>query len=88
LKNFHHARVKEKILDTLYLSFGCNYGHGSSWVRIVAPNEKTARRAAFDHFGGKWAFLRSEADFDPAFFPKGELFAFETDENLSYRKLP
>lgn len=74
-------------MTPFYLTFGNGYAHGGSWVRVMAPSYDAARRAAFEHFGRKWSFLRSEADFDPRFFPEGELFAFETDEDLNYRRL-
>ena len=73
--------------QTFILTFGSQYAHSDSWVRIVAPSYDAARKAALNHFGTKWSMLRWLDDFDDTHFPMGELFAFRTDEDLNYRRI-
>ena len=72
---------------TFMITFGSQLAHGKSWVRVVAPRDRTARLAAFEHFGRKWSMLRPENEFDETHFPDGEMFAFSTDENLNFRRI-
>ena len=73
--------------QTFILTFGSQYAHRDSWVRIVAPSYNDARRAAFENFGPKWSILRKLQYFDETHFTMGELFAFRTDEDLNYRRI-
>lgn len=72
-------------MTTFYLTFGSQYAHSDSWVRIEASDVHIARLAAFEHFGPKWSMLRK--GIDRMHFPMGELFAFETDKDLNFRRI-
>ncbi len=75
-------------MPEFFLTFGSQYAHSDSWVRIEAPDCKTAREAAFEHFGTKWSMLYSSYHFNPRYFPSGELFSFSTDKHLNYQRSP
>lgn len=64
-----------------FLTFGQRYrltghpagGHPDGWFRIVAADAEQAQAIAVRICGREWSNLYSEQNFDPSFYPKGEL---------------
>lgn len=50
-----------------------DYADHNGWLTIDAPNERLARKAAFEELGQYWSMLYSEDEFDKSLYPKGEL---------------
>lgn len=70
------------LAQQFYVTFGMQYprephpvwpgAHHDGYVVIVAPDERTARGAAFAAFGQHWSMIY-EHEPDPGYFPLGEL---------------
>jgi hypothetical protein len=68
--------------QSFYITFGCQYArephptypdaHPDGYVTIIAPDERTARGAAFAAFGQAWSMIYTEPP-EPYFAPRGEL---------------
>lgn len=56
-----------------YLTFGQTSPLKDGWICIEAQNEIDARALAIEQYGKKWGFLYEEGEFEPGFFPQGEL---------------
>jgi hypothetical protein len=65
------------------VTFGCKYArephpsfpdaHPDGWVTIVAPDEMAARRVAHERLSGQYAFIYAPEEWEPEWFPRGEL---------------
>lgn len=75
-------------MNKYYLTFGANHNNDhpglaalfasrihDGFIVIEAEDYASARMFAFAIFSDEWAFLRAEEDWDPSFFPLGELAA-------------
>lgn len=47
--------------------------HPDGWVRVAAPDQAAAHKAAYDAFGFRWSFARQAHELEPRFHPRGEL---------------
>ena len=74
-------------MPDFYMTFGASHVFANFWVRIVAPDEDTARRAAAENFPQKWSSVYSEGRFTRAMFLRGDLAAFEVDVDLNHRSI-
>ncbi len=74
--------------QNFYFTFGVNYHREThpryekcdpnGWVRIIADSYETARLFAIDKlFGVHFAFMYTEKEFKPIYFPHGEIEVFE-----------
>jgi hypothetical protein len=89
VKWVHMAREEEwrKLVDQqahdYYLTFGIQYYdephpewpecNPKGYVRITAPDYEQARVIAIERFGLHWSMLTPAPNFNPRFFPAGEL---------------
>ncbi len=75
-------------LKNFYLTIGQQYHYEphplglspDQFCRIIAPDELAARNYAFAACGSKWAFLYTEEEFHPEYFPEGEAFSVTVSE--------
>jgi len=73
----------ERRSDEFFLTFGIGYYdephpkwpecNPKGYVRIIAPDYEKARLIAIERFGLDWSTLTPSANFNPKFFPAGEL---------------
>jgi len=56
-----------------FLTFSTSHPLQNNWIEVLAPTYDKAREAIFDAFGGKWAFMYTEEDFKPDYFPGGKV---------------
>lgn len=71
-----------------YFTFGSKYlhkdhpnypkAHPDGWVVIVASSMNDAYAKASELFGYYFASCYTEENWDPSYFPKGEIESFET----------
>ncbi len=74
-------------MKDFYVTFGQRYRHEphpsgypihpDGVVRVRAESEEEARGKTFEAFGGKWSFVYVEEEFEPEWYPRGELFSIE-----------
>lgn len=68
-------------MPEFYVTFGQKYrhephpqgGHPDGWFVVEADDKATAHDLAFQFLNEKWSFLYSKAEFDPTYYPLGEL---------------
>jgi hypothetical protein len=51
--------------------------HPDGWLTIVAPDEVAARNVAVSRLGRAWAFMYAPENWDPKWYPLGELDRIE-----------
>lgn len=72
-------------MATFYVTFGSGHhreqprAHHDGWWTVIAHDEWGARRAVMEIVGSRWSFIYADGpDWDPAYFPLGELHRIET----------
>lgn len=70
-------------MKKFYITFGqqyarephpkVKYAHPDGWLTVEADNHEQARKKAFEEVGLHFATSYSEDDFEPDWFPRGEL---------------
>lgn len=66
------TRVVTRHLETFYVTFG-RRGLQDGWVRLHARDEGQAREFCRDEYGGVWSGIYTEAEWDPKYFPAGQI---------------
>lgn len=64
-------------MQNFYLTFGQNHPLKDGYVRIKAESEKLARQKAIENYAQKWSGLYTDANWDPSYFPNGEVQVLE-----------
>lgn len=53
------------------------YAHPDGWLTIEAMDMFHARKKAFEELGAAWSFIYEKDEFNPSYFPLGELKRIE-----------
>jgi len=58
---------------TFYITFGQKSPARNGYVTIIARNRDRAHQKAMDTYGPDWSMLYKDKDFEPEYFPAGQL---------------
>ena len=60
-------------MEKFYLTFGQRSEYKDGWFLIIAKDYLAARELAHEKFGNNWSMLYFDDEFEPGFFPNGEI---------------
>ena len=56
-----------------FLTFGQKYPWRNGWVLVQAKDYEKAREIVVEVFGERWSHLYTEGNFNPMYFPAGQI---------------
>lgn len=64
---------EDVIMNEFFLTFGQKSPARNGWISIFAESYEVARKKAIAMYGNEWSMLYEKNEFDPEFFPAGQL---------------